>query len=46
VEWVFVLSKQPEQEAKDLALDMELYVEGSLDIAPFHERWRGKMLIG
>lgn len=32
VEWVFVLSKQPEQEAKDLALDMELYVEGSLDI--------------
>lgn len=32
VEWVFILSKQPEQEAKDLALDMELYVEGSLDI--------------
>ncbi len=32
VEWVFVLSKQPEKEAKDLALDMELYVEGSLDI--------------
>lgn len=32
VEWVFVLSQQPEQEAKDLALDMELYVEGSLDI--------------
>ncbi|HGL7285747.1 TPA: VirB4-like conjugal transfer ATPase, CD1110 family [Streptococcus pneumoniae] len=32
VEWVFVLSKQPELEAKDLALDMELYVEGSLDI--------------
>lgn len=32
MEWVFVLSKQPEQEAKDLALDMELYVEGSLDI--------------
>ncbi|HEN7235712.1 TPA: VirB4-like conjugal transfer ATPase, CD1110 family [Streptococcus agalactiae] len=32
VEWVFVLSKQPEQEAKDLALDMELYVEGSLNI--------------
>lgn len=32
VEWVFVLSKQKEQEAKDLALDMELYVEGSLDI--------------
>ncbi|MBS8055252.1 AAA family ATPase, partial [Streptococcus suis] len=23
VEWVFVLSQQPEQEAKDLALDME-----------------------
>ncbi|HGA1217686.1 TPA: VirB4-like conjugal transfer ATPase, partial [Streptococcus suis] len=32
VEWVFVLARQPEQEAKDLALDMELYVEGSLDI--------------
>lgn len=32
VEWVFVLSKQPEQEAKNLALDMELYEEGSLDI--------------
>lgn len=32
VEWVFVLAQQPEQEAKDLALDMELYVEGSLDI--------------
>lgn len=32
VEWVFVLSQQPEQEARDLALDMELYVEGSLDI--------------
>lgn len=32
VEWVFVLSQQSEQEAKDLALDMELYVEGSLDI--------------
>lgn len=32
VEWVFVLSQQLEQEAKDLALDMELYVEGSLDI--------------
>ncbi|HEO6695210.1 TPA: AAA family ATPase, partial [Streptococcus agalactiae] len=31
-EWVFVLSQQPEIEAKDLALDMELYVEGSLDI--------------
>lgn len=31
-EWVFVLSKQTEKEAKDLALDMELYVEGSLDI--------------
>ncbi|MBW7552579.1 hypothetical protein J5E70_06980 [Streptococcus pneumoniae] len=36
VEWVFVLSKQPEQEAKDLALDMELYVEGSLDIFSHH----------
>ncbi len=32
VEWVFVLSKQPEEEAKNLALDMELYVEGSLNI--------------
>ncbi|EHG13667.1 TPA: VirB4-like conjugal transfer ATPase, CD1110 family [Streptococcus agalactiae] len=32
VEWVFVLSKQPEPEAQDLALDLELYVEGSLDI--------------
>ena len=32
VEWVFVLSKQPELEAQDLALDLELYVEGSLDI--------------
>lgn len=32
VEWVFVLSQQPEQEAKNLALYMELYVEGSLDI--------------
>lgn len=32
VEWVFVLSKQEEAEAKNLALDMELYVEGSLDI--------------
>lgn len=32
IEWVFVLSKQPEQEAKRLALDMELYVEGSLNI--------------
>ena len=32
IEWVFILSQQPEQEAKDLALDMELYVEGSLDI--------------
>ena len=30
-EWVFVLSQQPE-EAQNLALDMELYVEGSLDI--------------
>ncbi|EHI69861.1 hypothetical protein STRIC_1189 [Streptococcus ictaluri 707-05] len=32
VEWVFVLSKQEEAEAKNLALDMELYVERSLDI--------------
>ena len=31
-EWVFVLSQQPEEEAQNLALDMELYVEGSLDI--------------
>lgn len=31
-EWLFVLRKQPEKEAKELALDMELYVEGSLDI--------------
>ena len=30
-EWVFVLSQQAE-EAQNLALDMELYVEGSLDI--------------
>lgn len=30
-EWVFVLSQQSE-EAQNLALDMELYVEGSLDI--------------
>lgn len=28
----FVLSQQPEEEAQNLALDMELYVEGSLDI--------------
>ena len=31
-EWVFVLSQQAEEEAQNLALDMELYVEGSLDI--------------
>lgn len=31
-EWVFVLAYQPEQEAKNLALDMELYVKGSLDM--------------
>lgn len=31
-EWVFVLSQQPEEDAQNLALDMELYVEGSLDI--------------
>lgn len=31
-EWVFVLSKQPEPEAGNLALDMELYVKGSLDM--------------
>lgn len=31
-EWLFVLRKQPEEAAKQLALDMELYVEGSLDI--------------
>lgn len=31
-EWVFVLSQQPELEASNLALDMELYVKGSLDI--------------
>lgn len=30
--WLFILKKQEEQEAKQLALDMELYVEGSLDI--------------
>lgn len=31
-EWVFILAYQPEQEAKNLALDMELYVKGSLDM--------------
>ena len=31
-EWVFVLAYQPEHEAKNLALDMELYVKGSLDM--------------
>lgn len=31
-EWASVLGEQPEEEAQDLALDMELYVEGSLDI--------------
>ncbi|HEM6024371.1 TPA: AAA family ATPase, partial [Streptococcus suis] len=31
-EWLFVLKEQSEDEAQQLALDMELYVEGSLDI--------------
>ncbi|HEL1547187.1 DUF87 domain-containing protein [Streptococcus suis] len=31
-EWLFVLKSQSEDEAQQLALDMELYVEGSLDI--------------
>lgn len=31
-DWLFVLGQQAEQEARDLTLDMELYVEGSLDI--------------
>ncbi|MFA9492329.1 VirB4-like conjugal transfer ATPase, CD1110 family [Streptococcus sp. E17BB] len=30
--WLFVLKNQPEQEAHQLAFDMELYVDGSLDI--------------
>lgn len=32
VEWVFVLAQQPEQEAKDLALDMELLMWKVADI--------------
>lgn len=31
-QWLFVLQRQEETEAQQLALDMELYVEGSLDI--------------
>ncbi|WP_449448637.1 VirB4-like conjugal transfer ATPase, CD1110 family [Streptococcus suis] len=31
-QWIFVLKKQSEVEAQQLSLDLELYVEGSLDI--------------